>query len=558
MITYKKGAYGLNLLARVRGSAVYKAFFPGMISVAFYVLLQYLYEGRDDFDEVDHPYVLGVLITSISFLIIFRANNSYNRYWEACGAVHHMMSKFLDATVHMAAFHMQCSHYDNVKPPSFYEYPEFLKYNLSRDRHPISKQDAEKRQKMSINPMSSKYTKKIRRPEAKVHIDRPQDAVDTSVDSGSFDRSRDAITLVGPGRDDGGWDKIIDTDLKPTTNNKLRTLACTKRSPTKSLGDTPSMFLKELAHLSSLTVAVAFSTLRCNVEDAESPLGVYVGGSEWPAVDPDNLNENEKAEIQQSIYQQLLCFFGMDRSPNYKTKYNSTRPMLVIGGVSENEVKQLQKARGASAKTQLAWYWLSEFIAREHLAGSSGVVGPPIISRLFQFLSDGMIYYNHARKIMFIPFPFPHAQLAVFFVAVVVFTVPFMMHHFTNNKWLAALLTFLVVTCLAGLHEVARELENPYRNVPNDIPLGTLLANYNESLIAMCSGYHPDAYWREEVDRLTIETEEESDFAPKQVSNDENENNLTKLEETIRRQAKEIEELKIMFQEANLEKNKDM
>ena len=33
------------------------------------------------------------------------------------------------------------------------------------------------------------------------------------------------------------------------------------------------------------------------------------------------------------------------------------------------------------------------------------------------------------------------------------------------------------------------------QNVPNEVPLCTLLAMYNESLIAMCSGYHPNHYW---------------------------------------------------------------
>ena len=49
--------------------------------------------------------------------------------------------------------------------------------------------------------------------------------------------------------------------------------------------------------------------------------------------------------------------------------------------------------------------------------------------------------------------------------------------------------------CLTGLHEVARELENPFRNVPNEIPLVTLLAMFNESLIVLYSGFHPDHFW---------------------------------------------------------------
>ena len=155
------------------------------------------------------------------------------------------------------------------------------------------------------------------------------------------------------------------------------------------------MFLQELAHLSSLLVAVAFSTLRNGDEGTESPLGIYIPGSDWPASDPDQMNLDEKAQMQMqsqtSFCQKVLYWLGMDRTPEYRAKYNAARPMLVLGGVSQHEIRSLQRAKGASAKTTLAWYWLSEFIGREHLAGSSGDIGPPIISRLFQFMSDGMI-----------------------------------------------------------------------------------------------------------------------------------------------------------------------
>ena len=129
--------------------------------------------------------------------------------------------------------------------------------------------------------------------------------------------------------------------------------------------------------------------------------------------------------------------------------------MPVLGGVSENEIAFLQKARGASAKTQLAWSWLSEFIIREHLAGSLGNVGPPIVSRCFQFLSDGMIFYNHARKTMFIPFPFPHAQLTAIFTSVLVVVVPILMSEYTTLPWLGARLVSHL-TAAASLAQVHR------------------------------------------------------------------------------------------------------
>lgn len=269
-------------------------------------------------------------------------------------------------------------------------------------------------------------------------------------------------------------------------------------------GKTPPLFLQELAHLSSLCCAVALSTLRNDVDDAESPLDHYIPGQEgWPAADPDKLPKAVKKEIANSsrCMKILRYWLGADRTIAARTKYNAARPLLVIGGVSDNEIAFLQRAKGKYAKVMLAWGWLSEFIIREQLAGSLGDVHTAIVSRIIQSLSDGMIYYNHARKIMYIPFPFPHAQLSAFFIMVMVPTVPYLMDQYTNELWVGIVVSFLTTTCLAGMHEVARELENPFRNVPNELPLCTFQAMFNEALVTMFAGYHPDHYWDAEFYR---------------------------------------------------------
>jgi len=73
--------------------------------------------------------------------------------------------------------------------------------------------------------------------------------------------------------------------------------------------------------------------------------------------------------------------------------------------------------------------------------------------------------------------------------------IAFMMDQFIENTIIACVLSFLSVLCLSGIHEVARELENPFRNIPNELPLVTFQAQYNEALITMYSGYHPDHFW---------------------------------------------------------------
>ncbi len=48
---------------------------------------------------------------------------------------------------------------------------------------------------------------------------------------------------------------------------------------------------------------------------------------------------------------------------------------------------------------------------------------------------------------------------------------------------------------IIGLWLVANELEDPFRNVPNDIPLNNFQAQFNEALVCMFAGFHPEAWW---------------------------------------------------------------
>jgi hypothetical protein len=210
------------------------------------------------------------------------------------------------------------------------------------------------------------------------------------------------VALEGEPQLDGNWGRLF-PDGKSTYFNAEhpeRQRIDHRGFSSVQGGRTPALFLQELAHLASLLAAVAFATLRNDVEGAESPLDFYEPGSPWPAVDPDRAAESRNG---MSAWDRFSYFLGTGRSPAQRTRYNASRPLPVLGGVSEGEIRFLQMARGPYAKTQLCWNWLSEFIVREHLAGSMGEVGSPIISRVMQFLGDGMAAYNQARKIMVIP-----------------------------------------------------------------------------------------------------------------------------------------------------------
>jgi hypothetical protein len=164
----------------------------------------------------------------------------------------------------------------------------------------------------------------------------------------------------------------------------------------------PSLFLQEGAHLISLLSAVALSTLRNDIDIADSPISPYIPGVPWPDVDPDNLPRETKEKYGDGNFFWRWVYFclGLSRSAKRRTLYNAVRPFGVLGGVSDNEIYALHRARGPSGKVALVSMWLQEFIVREYLAGSVGKVTSPLPSRLNQFISDGVASFNQGTLTM--------------------------------------------------------------------------------------------------------------------------------------------------------------
>jgi hypothetical protein len=358
MIQYFKGAFGLNLLFRVHGSAVYRGMIPGLVSVGVYLAMAYsrCFEDCNDLNgenDTGHPYAVGVLVSSVSFLIVFRANQGYNRYWEACGAVHHMMSKWLDATTHTSCYHMQCDHYKKIKPPSYFDYPNLNRDFLTRDRERQTDSAAasgrrsvayQRSEHKSIESLSEKNTQRARKRNkgSKSGGMSSRNEMSLSSSRDSLQDDGEAIPLLGKKGLDGGWEELFDDDTSTYYKyGKEWTLDRRGFASTKG-GRTPALFLQELAHLSSLLTAVALSTLRNDVEGAESPLDVYEPGAPWPEVDPGKL----PMPVAYSCFGVVKHFLGADRTPINRTRYNASRPVGVLGGVSDNEIRFLQVRSG--------------------------------------------------------------------------------------------------------------------------------------------------------------------------------------------------------------------
>jgi Bestrophin, RFP-TM, chloride channel len=484
----------------------------------------------------------------------------------------------------LAAFHLQAAIYNNRKPPAFGSYPQISCLERARERlyeptieelgdqldemaDEIADEDMTRLQLPSMPLPHSPFPSLLRKRRNK-NSELPMVQEDVSVKSPAKTKTIPSLTVQAsnpvcksinavPYDPTANLEKQLrsrkksksftqlfmsrsSSNLQERSGSNLQedaALAAAANAPPKTpkLDDMqaatashihvwdknkPPLFLQEAAHLLSLLSAVAFSTLRNDLEHAASPLITFVPGAPWPHVDPDAYTADVRKDWDNTEHRFVAVIryiSGWSRTKKARTLYNAARPFRVIGGVSDSEIELLQAARGALAKVALVTMWLQEFLVRESLAGSTGNVPSPLLSRLYQYVSDGMIGYHQAHKVAVIPFPFPHAQITSLFVIIVVALMPVLMLSYVTNAAFGFTLNLFTVMCFVGLHEVARELENPFQNVPNDVPLNNFQAQYNEALLSMFTGYHPDAFWEVVLKQPSVKDESETDHGPSEV-----------------------------------------
>eukprot|EP00451_Oxyrrhis_marina_P031567 CAMPEP_0204364316 /NCGR_PEP_ID=MMETSP0469-20131031/41045_1 /ASSEMBLY_ACC=CAM_ASM_000384 /TAXON_ID=2969 /ORGANISM="Oxyrrhis marina" /LENGTH=250 /DNA_ID=CAMNT_0051353193 /DNA_START=1 /DNA_END=749 /DNA_ORIENTATION=- len=117
--------------------------------------------------------------------------------------------------------------------------------------------------------------------------------------------------------------------------------------------------------------------------------------------------------------------------------------------------------------------WIVEAIIAEHQQGRLKT-HPAILSRIFQELSDGMLGYNQACKIAFIPFPFPFAQIMALVISLWAGICPVVIDHFTQSLVITPFLTVLILVSYVGLNQIAMNLEMPFGLGVHHLPLSQI------------------------------------------------------------------------------------
>lgn len=112
-------------------------------------------------------------------------------------------------------------------------------------------------------------------------------------------------------------------------------------------------------------------------------------------------------------------------------------------------------------------------------------IPPPILSRVFQTLSRGQVNLANCKKMVTTLYPFPLAQLTAVLLIVLAVLTPFHMAAIIINRYWACIFTGVPVAGLFALNYIARELEMPFGDDPNDLPIDEFQEHMNRSLLML-------------------------------------------------------------------------
>lgn len=162
----------------------------------------------------------------------------------------------------------------------------------------------------------------------------------------------------------------------------------------------------------------------------------------------------------------------------------------VLGQFTKHEIQSVEESHQMVIMV-LGWITQSVVIYRQ-----SGwlKVQPPIMTRCFQELSTGMLAYYQASKVTLVPFPFPFTQMITGLLTIFLFVAPVMVTQFTMSAVMSPLLTFFVVLGFQGMNEIASELENPFGDDANDLPLVHMHRDFVAGLQSLSNMQLPHVY----------------------------------------------------------------
>jgi len=152
--------------------------------------------------------------------------------------------------------------------------------------------------------------------------------------------------------------------------------------------------------------------------------------------------------------------------------------LLDAEGIDEISLRTL---RDSDHQTCMVHQFIQQLIV-DNMDNGVLSIPPPILSRVFNELANGMCAFEQAMKVSLIPFPFQYAQVCDTMLFIHWVCAPWVVSGIAPTPTWAFVLTFLQVFVLWALNIIAKELQQPYGRDVTDLDGHALQAEMNRRL----------------------------------------------------------------------------
>jgi predicted membrane chloride channel (bestrophin family) len=172
---------------------------------------------------------------------------------------------------------------------------------------------------------------------------------------------------------------------------------------------------------------------------------------------------------------------GAAHDPDASAQARATLQGVDILAASELSEETVRILRTTSHRVSLIFHWIQALVV-ENLNSGLLNIPPPILSRAFNELADGMVKFEDSLKLVWFPYPSPYTQATFFLLCSYSLLTPSQICEFTNQPSMVFVFSFLFLFTFWALYLVAQELECPFDGNGLDLNLHTLQHHMNARL----------------------------------------------------------------------------
>eukprot|EP00929_Paragymnodinium_shiwhaense_P041299 TRINITY_DN21467_c1_g1_i1.p1 TRINITY_DN21467_c1_g1~~TRINITY_DN21467_c1_g1_i1.p1 ORF type:complete len:572 (+),score=61.78 TRINITY_DN21467_c1_g1_i1:90-1805(+) len=192
--------------------------------------------------------------------------------------------------------------------------------------------------------------------------------------------------------------------------------------------------------------------------------------------------DDSKVEATETFKHQLVRLMSLLSCSALASVADGSRDQYQVLNMAGMEESSLVWLASQPNQCEIVLQWVQRLIIENHATGVLSAPAP-ILSRVFQELGNGITNLNNARRIELVPFPFPYAQMISLILCLhVIFTI--VTCAFSFQSVVSAFCgCFMSSFVFWSVNYIAIEIERPYGEDANDLPLADLAAAINSALV---------------------------------------------------------------------------